>query len=80
MKSDRTLYIIYTDIESLIKKQMDVQTIQKNSSTKISEHIPSRYSMSAILAFDNVENKHTLYLGEDCMEKFLLFLEKMLQM
>ena len=36
--------------------------------------------MSTILAFDNVENKHTLYLGEDCMEKFLLFLEKMLQM
>ena len=70
MKSDRTLYSIYTDIESLIKKQMDVQTIQKNSSTKISEHIPSRYSMSAILAFDNVENKHTLYLGEDCKEKF----------
>ena len=29
IKSDRTLYIIYTDIESLIKKQMDVQTIQK---------------------------------------------------
>ena len=29
IKSDRTLYIIYTDIESLIKKQMDVQTTQK---------------------------------------------------
>ena len=29
MKSDKMPYIIYTDIESLIKKQMDVQIIQK---------------------------------------------------
>ena len=26
--------------------------------------------MSIISAFDHVENKHTLYHGEDCMEKF----------
>ena len=26
--------------------------------------------MSIIWAFDNIENKHTLYCGEDCMEKF----------
>ena len=27
-------------------------------------------SMSAIWAFDNIENKHTLYRGEGCMTKF----------
>ena len=28
---------------------------------KIGEHIPCRFSMSTIWAFDHVENKHTLY-------------------
>ena len=26
--------------------------------------------MSTIWAFDNIENKHTLYCAEDCMKKF----------
>ena len=26
--------------------------------------------MSRILAFDHIENKHTLYRGKDCMKKF----------
>ena len=26
--------------------------------------------MSTIWEFDNIENKHTLYRGEDCMKKF----------
>ena len=30
IKSGNISYIIYADIESLIKKQMNVQTIQKN--------------------------------------------------
>ena len=43
----------------------------KNSSlTKASEHNPCVYSMSAIWEFDNIEDKHTLYHGEDCMKKF----------
>ena len=53
---------------------MDVQIIQNYSTTKIGEHIPRRYSMSTMWAFDNIENKHTLYGGEDCMKKFCIFL------
>ena len=30
MKSDKMLYIIYANIESLIKTQVDVQTFQRN--------------------------------------------------
>ena len=30
MQSDKVLYIIYADIESLIKIQMDVPIVQKN--------------------------------------------------
>ena len=37
---------------------------------KIGDHIPCRYSMSAIWGFDQIENKHTLYCEKDCMKKF----------
>ena len=50
---------------------MDVQIIHNIlKTTKIGEHISWGYSMSAIWSFDNIENKHTLYRGEDCMKKF----------
>ena len=70
MKSGKVAYIIYADIESLIKK-IDVCAINpKNSSTtKIGEHIPCGYSMSAIWVFDHIENQRTSYRGKDCMEK-----------
>ena len=71
MKSDKIPYIIYADIESLIKKVKRCANNPENSSTtKIGEHIPCEYSMSTIWAFDHIENKHTLYRGNDCMKKF----------
>ena len=30
--------------------------------------------MSTTWAFDNIENKHTLHCGEDCMKKFCTYL------
>ena len=72
MKSEKTSYIIYTDLESLIRKIDGCENNpEKFSTTKMSEHIPCRYSISAIWVFDNIENKHTLYRGENCMEKFV---------
>ena len=41
-----------------------------SSTMKIEEHIPCGYSMSIIWAFDNIENKHTLYHRKDCLKKF----------
>ena len=71
VKSDKMSYIIYADIESLIKKINACPSNPENSSTlKIGEHIRYGYSMSAIFAFHNTRNKHTLYLREDCMKKF----------
>ena len=32
--------------------------------------------MSTIWAFDHIENKHTLYHGKDCMEKFCEYLRE----
>ena len=42
----------------------------ENSLTaEIGEHIPCGYSISTIWPFENIENKYTLYRGEDCMKK-----------
>ena len=70
MKLDKMPYIIYANIESLIKK-IDgwVNNPEKSPTTKIGEHIPCGYSMSIIWAFDNIENKRTLFCGEDCIKK-----------
>ena len=70
-------HIIYADLESLSKKVERCANNPKKSSTrKIVEHIPCRYSMSTIWAFDNKEQEHTLYCGEDCMKKFCSSLRK----
>ena len=49
MKSDKILYIVYADIESLIKK-IDgcVNNPENTSTTKIGEHIPRGYFISII--------------------------------
>ena len=77
MKSDKMQYIIYADMESAIKKIDGYANNPENSSTtKISELIPCGYSMSTVWGFNNIENKHTLYRGEDCMKKFYEFLRE----
>ena len=64
-------YIIYADIESFIK-EIDgcVDNLENSSTTNIDDHIPCRYSRSTMWIFDNIENKHTLYRGQECMKKF----------
>ena len=59
MKSDKMSNIIQADLESLIKKWMDVQNNpEKSLATKIDEHILCGCSMSTMWAFDNIEHKH----------------------
>ena len=68
LKLDKMPYIIFADIESLIKKIDECASSPEKSSTKkTGEHIPCGYSMSTIWAFDYIENKHTLYRGKGCM-------------
>ena len=70
MKSDKMSYIIYADTESLIKKQMEVQIIQKILQQQKLESIflVDIFNVN-YMAFDNIYKKHTLYRGEDCMKK-----------
>ena len=74
MKSDKMLYIIYADIESLVRKIDGCANNPENSSImKIGEHIPYGHSMSTIWAFDhvcNVNHLEILYRVKDCMKRF----------
>ena len=49
---------------------------ENSSTTKVSEHIPSGFSMSTISSFRSIENKHDVYKGKDCMKKFCEFLRE----
>ena len=64
-------YIIYADIESLIKKIDEYETNwEKYSTVKIGDNIPCEYSMSTIWRFDHIKDKHALYHEKDCMKEF----------
>ena len=49
---------------------------ENSSTTKVSKHIPSGFSISTISMFRRIENKHDVYRGKDCMEKFCELLRK----
>ena len=73
MKSDKMSYIIYAELESLIKKIDECENnLEKYSTTEIGEHVSCRCSMSIIRAFDNIENKILL-------KSFLVSHENLLQ-
>ena len=69
-------FIIYADLECIIQKINGYKNNPKNSSiTKVSEHIPSGFSMSTISSFRSIENKHDVYRRKDWMKKFCKFYE-----
>ena len=71
-KSNKMSYIIYADIESLIKKRGGCENNPEKSSTaKIDEHIPCGYSMSTIWGFSHIEGKHTLYREKTVWKSFV---------
>ena len=76
-KSDKAPFIIYADLECIIEKIDGCKNNPENSSTtKVSEHIPSGFSMSTISSFRSIENKHDVYRSKDCMKKFCKFLRE----
>ena len=70
-KSLKLPFIIYADLECLLKK---IDTCQNNPdlsfTTKINQHIPSGYSIYTSCSFDKSNNKLSYYRGEDCMKIF----------
>ena len=49
---------------------------ENSSTTKVSEYIPSGFSISTISPFRSIENKHDVYRGKDCMKKFCEYLRE----
>ena len=47
-----------------------------SSTTKVSEHISSGFSMSTISSFRRIENKYVIYRGKDSMKKCCEFLRE----
>ena len=65
-KSDKAPLNIYEDIECIIEKIDGCKNNPKNTSTsKVSEHIPSTFSMNTISSFRSIERKHDVYIGKD---------------
>ena len=72
MKSDKMPYIIYTELECLIKKIDGCgSNPEKSSTTKIGEHIPSGYSMSTNWGFDHIKNKHICIVEKIAWKSFV---------
>ena len=76
-KPDKGPFIIYADLECIIPKIDGCKNNPENSpTTKVTEHIPSGFSLSAISSFRSIENKHDVYRGKDYMKEFYEFLSK----
>ena len=76
-KSDKAPFIIYADLECIIKK-IDVckNNAENSSTTKVCKHIPSSFLMSTISLFRSIENKHDVCGGENYMKfKYTKFCE-----
>ena len=76
-KSDNAPFIIYADLECIIGKIDESENNpEKSSAVKVSEYIPSGFSMSAISSLRSIENKYDVYRDKDYMKRFCEFLEK----
>ena len=74
-KSDKAPFIIYADLECIIEKIDGCKNNPENSSTtKVSEHIPSGFSMSTISSFRYKETRHDVYRGKDHMKNVCEYL------
>ena len=76
-KFDKGPFIIYADLECLTENIDGCKNNpQTSSTTKSSQNILSGFSMSTILSFKSIENKHDVYRSKDCMKKFWKFLRE----
>ena len=67
----KVLFVIYPDLECLLKKMNTcINNPNESSTTKINKHIPSGYSIFTSCSFDESKNKLNYYRGKDCMKKF----------
>ena len=65
-------FIIYADLECLLKKMSTcINNPNESSTTKINNHTPSGYSIFTSCSFDESRNKLNYYRGKRSYEKVL---------
>ena len=70
-KSLKVSFVIYADLECLLKKLNTYQNNPEKSYTeKKATHRPSSYSLVTCCSFDKSLNKQKYYRGKDCMKIF----------
>ena len=68
-KSLKVPFIIYADLECLLKKEQSCQNNPKNSSTpRKAKDKPSGYSLSLNCSFDETKNRRKMYRRKDLKE------------
>ena len=68
-KSIKLPFAIY--LECLLEKMSTCyNNPEETSTTEISKHTPSGYSLFTHCSFDKTKNKLDYYRGKDCMKKF----------
>ena len=76
-KSDKAPFIVSADFEWIIENIDGCKSNPEHSfTTKVSEHIPSGFSMSTISSFRSIENKHNVNKSKDCIKKVLGMLKR----
>ena len=68
-KSKKAPFIIFSDLECLLKTNND-QNNDQNNSIAITNHIPCGYSMYTHCSFDSAKNNLDFYRGKYCMKEF----------
>ena len=70
-KSMKLPFVIYADLEYLLKKVSTcINNPNESSTTKINKHTPLGYSIFTHCSFDESKTKLNYYRGKDCMKKF----------
>ena len=71
-KSLKVPFIIYADLEFLLKKVQSCQNNPENSYTeKKVKHKSSGYAWFSICSFDETKNRRYFYSGKDCIGNFV---------
>ena len=77
VKSMNVSFIIYFDLESLLKKMSACHNNPKKSSTiNINKYTASGYSLFTNCSFDITKHKIDYYRGKNCMKNFCQDLKK----
>ena len=71
VKSTRSPFFVYADIESLLRKtDTCINVPSKSSTANINKHEMCGYSLVTRCSFDEKRNKIDYYRGKDCLKKF----------